>query len=539
MNNKEVLGILVVDDDEIVRRLLLDTLSENGYSVETATNAKDALEKLNQKFFNAILTDIKMPDMDGLELLKTVKTTHPDIPVIVMTGYGSMESAIASIKAGAYDYIAKPIDLNELTIAIERGLEKHKLEAQTKQLLEKNKLLEGLVVRDSLTGLYNHKHLHEMLRIEFGRARRYHDPLSCMMIDIDHFKVVNDTHGHQFGDFVLTSLAKIFPSIIRDVDIVARYGGEEFFVIMPKTSIEGARALGEKIREAVHAHNFYYEGRSAIITISAGISSVTDRDVNSKDDLVQHADNALYEAKNRGRNRVCRWDEVKLPVLEGTEGTVEEIDREDDFRQKFFQIAKDTKHSFLEVVKNFVKLVETKDNTVNHSIKVSKYAVALAKKLGIPDEEIEVIENAGLLHDIGKVGVPQNILLKKEKLTEAEYNLIKKHCTVGTSIVSKAPFFEREAPLILYHQERYDGAGYPSGLKGSGIPYGARILAITDAYDAMTTDRTYRGKYSKEAAATELKRLSGVQFDPDMTEAFLKLANNEGLPLGEELLTER
>ncbi len=537
MNNKEVVGILVVEDDEIVRRLLLDTLSENGYSIETATNAKDALEKLNQKSFNAILTDIKMPDIDALELLRAVKTTHPDIPVIVMTDYGSKESAIASIRAGAYDYITKPIDLDKLMIAIEHSLEKHKLEDQTKQLIEKNERLESLVVRDSLTGLYNHKHLHEMLKIEFRRARRYHDPLSCMMIDIDHFKVVNDTYGHQFGDFVLTSLAKIFLSIIRDVDVVARYGGEEFFIILPKTSIEGAHALGEKIREAVHAHNFYYEGRSAIITISTGISNVSDRDVHGKDTLIQHADNALYEAKNSGRNRVCRWDEVKLPVLEGV---AEALDREDDLCQKFRQIAIDTKYTFLETVKNFVKLVEAKDDyEVNHSTKVSRYAVALAKELRVPDEEIEVIKNAALLHDIGKVGVPQNILLKKERLTEAEYNLIKKHCTIGTRIVSKAPFFEREAPLILYHHERYDGTGYPSGLKGIGVPDGARILAIADAYDAMTTDRSYRRKYPKEAVINELKKLSGVQFDPDMIEAFLKLANNEGLPSGEELLTER
>lgn len=530
-NNKEAVEILVVDDDEIVRRLLLDTLGKNGYSVETVTNAKEALEKLNRESFNIILTDIKMPDMDGLELLRAIKTTQPDILVIIMTGYGSMASAIASIKAGAYDYITKPINLDELTLAIERSLERHKLEVQTKRLLERNKRLESLVVRDSLTSLYNHKHLHEMLRIEFERARRYHDLLSCMMIDIDHFKVVNDTHGHQFGDFVLTSLARMLQSMIRDVDIVARYGGEEFFVILPNTRLEGAHALGEKIREAVHAHNFHYEGRAAIITISAGISSVSDRDVHSKDDLIQHADNALYEAKSRGRNRVCCWDKVKLPVLEGI---AEDVDKEDDFCQKFFQIAKDTKLSFLEAVKNFVKEVEAKDDyEVNHSTKVSKYAVALAKKLGVPDEEIEVIKNAALLHDIGKVGIPQNILVKKEKLTEAEYNLIKKHCTIGTSIISKAPFFEREAPLILYHQERYDGTGYPSGLKGLGIPHGARILTIADAYDAMTTDRTYRGKYSREAAVNELKRLSGVQFDPEMIEAFLKLAKNGGLPLGE------
>ncbi|HLG30396.1 MAG TPA: diguanylate cyclase [Candidatus Brocadiales bacterium] len=537
MNNKEVVGILVVDDDEIARRLLLDTLSENGYSVETATNVKDALEKLNQKSFNAILTDIKMPDIDALELLRTVKTTHPDIPVIVMTGYGSRESAIALIKTGAYDYITKPIDLDELMIAIERSLEKHKLEAQTKQLIEKNGRLESLVVRDSLTGLYNHKHLHDMLRIEFGRARRYHEPLSCMMIDIDHFKVVNDTHGHQFGDFVLTSLAKLFHSIIRDVDVVARYGGEEFFIILPKTNLEGAHALGEKIRETVHAHNLYCNGRSAIISISIGISSISDRDVYSKDDLIKHADNALYEAKKRGRNRVCRWDEVKLPVLEGV---AEELDREDDLCQKFRQIAINTKYTFLEAVKGFVKLVEAKDEyEINHSTKVSKYAIALAKELRVPDEEIEVIKNAALLHDIGKVGVPQNILLKKERLTEAEYNLIKKHCTIGTRIVSKAPFFEREAPLVLYHQERYDGTGYPSGLKGIVIPDGARILAIADAYDAMTTDRAYRRKYSKEAVINELKKLSGVQFDPDKIEPFLKLVKSGGLHSVEELLMER
>ncbi|HHT9124573.1 MAG TPA: diguanylate cyclase [Candidatus Brocadiia bacterium] len=523
-HNKEAAKVLVIEDDEIMRRLLLDTLHQNGYSIETVANAKDALEKLNQESFNVVLTDIKMPDdTSALELLKVIKAAHPDTPVIVMTGFGCTESAVASIKAGAYDYITKPIDLDELMVVIERGLEKHELGFQTKQLLEKNKRLESLVVRDSLTGLYNHKHLHEMLKIEFGRARRYHDPLSCMMIDIDHFKVVNDTYGHQFGDFVLTSLAKVFQGMIRDVDIVARYGGEEFFFILPKTSLEGARALGEKIREAIHCHNFCNTVYSAIITVSSGISSVSDRDINSKDDLIQHADKALYEAKSRGRNRVCCWDEVRLPVWEVT---VEEIDRINDFRHKFFQIAKDAKYAFLEAVKNLVKLVEAKDCTVNHSTKVSLYGVALAKKLRIPDEEIECIENAALLHDIGKIGVPQNILLKKGKLTEGEYNLIKKHCTVGTSIVSKAPFFEREVPLILYHQERYDGTGYPNGLKGLGIPLGARILAIADAYDAMTTDRTYRKKYSKEDAINELKKLCGVQFDPEMIEPFLKLVKN-------------
>ncbi|MGR3311146.1 MAG: GGDEF/HDGYP domain-containing response regulator [Candidatus Brocadiales bacterium] len=525
-SEKDVFRVLVVDDDENVRRLLVDTISKNGYSVKTATNAKEALEKLNREAFNIILTDIKMPDMNGMELLRTIIATQPAIPVIVMTDCESMEPAIAFIKVGAYDYITKPIDLDELMITIGRSLEKHTLEVQTKQLLEKNKLLESLVVCDSLTGLYNHKHLHEMLKIEFGRARRYNEFLSCMMIDIDHFKLVNDTHGHRFGDFVLTSLAKIFQSMIRDVDIVARYGGEEFFVILPKTSLEGARGLGEKIRKAIYSHKFLHDGHTAIITVSVGISSISDMDVNSKDDLIQHADIALYDAKNKGRNRVCCWSEVEAPIIESVAVNVERID---DFCQEFFRIAKDAKYSFLETIKNFVKQVEALDDyEINHSTKVSQYAIALAKELNVPDEEIEVIKNAALLHDIGKIGIPQNILLKKEKLTEAEYNLVKKHCSLGTNIVSKTPFFGREAPLILHHHERYDGTGYPDGLKGTGIPLGARILNITDTYDAMTSDRAYRGKYSTKYIINEFKRLRALQFDPDMIKPFLKLVKNGG-----------
>jgi diguanylate cyclase (GGDEF)-like protein/putative nucleotidyltransferase with HDIG domain len=523
--DKEVVGILAIDDDETVLRALVDDIGKNGYSVETATNVKEALDKLRRESFNIILTDIKMPDMDGLELLRTIKKTRPDVPVITMTSHGGTESVMASLKAGAYDYIKKPINSDELMIAIERGLEKHKLRVQTKRLLEKNKLLEGLVVRDGLTGLYNHKYLQEMLKIEFERARRYYDPLSCIMIDIDHFKVINDTYGHKFGDFVLASLSEIFQCMNRDVDIVARYGGEEFFFILPKTSLEGARTLAERIRETVHSHNFFYAEHSAIITISSGISSIADRDVHSKDDLVQHADKALYGAKSQGRNRVCCWDDVKLPPLEYNASEVAMVD---DFSQKFLLIARDTKHSFLTAAKNFIKVVEAKDAyKVNHANKVSMYAVALAKELNVPDEEVEAIENAALLHDIGKVGVPQSILLKKKKLTETEYDLLKKHCTIGTNIITNAPFFEKEAPIILHHHERYDGTGYPNDLKGREIPYGARILTIADTYDAMTTDRAYREKYSKEDIVSEFKRLSGVQFDPEIVKPFLKLVKNE------------
>jgi diguanylate cyclase (GGDEF)-like protein len=285
-------NVLVVDDEEIICTLFAAMLGHYGcYHVVTTTDGRQVMDILRREPFDVMLLDMSMPAISGLEVLRQVTQAFEELPVIIVTGHGSIEIAVESMQAGAADFVTKPVPAAVLHLRIQKALE----HARTQRLAS----------TDSLTEVYNHRTFQERLTQEIARANRYSRPLSVLMIDVDHFKVYNDTHGHPQGDIVLQDLARLLRETSRTSDTVARYGGEEFAIILPETDSVSAQKIGQRLREQVEHYAFPGKERmpGGALTISVGVA--THVSSGSKDALLQAADMALYTAKREGRNRVC------------------------------------------------------------------------------------------------------------------------------------------------------------------------------------------------------------------------------------------
>jgi diguanylate cyclase (GGDEF)-like protein/PAS domain S-box-containing protein/putative nucleotidyltransferase with HDIG domain len=385
------------------------------------------------------------------------------------------------------------------------------------ELDKKNKELIELSITDGLTGLYNHRFIQERFEFEFKRVKRYGGNLSCMMIDIDHFKDFNDTYGHQCGDYVLRELSMLFRRHSREVDICGRYGGEEF-LILTNVSIEYTMQFATKLHTAIEKHLFSFDDKTFHITVSIGVADFRPG-MKDRHELIEHSDLALYQAKEDGRNLIRIWKE-KMGV---DESAIDHFSAQ-ELKKKFVLLSDQMRGTYMEYTNALVKAVDAKDPfTKEHSQNVSARAVDIAVALGIPEGDVEIIKYAGLLHDVGKIAVAQEILVKKEPLTREEFELLKKHPVIGVNILKDIRFLEKEIPIILHHHERWDGKGYPHGLKGREIPLGARIMAVADAFDAMMSGRGYKDKVSLSSVIEELKRGSGTQFAPEVVDAFVAL----------------
>jgi len=292
--------ILIIEDEEDILTLLSRLLESEGYSILKARNGREGLKQFEKHSPALILTDIRMPTMDGVEVLRKVKAKESDTEVIVLTGHSDEATAIDSLRLGAYDYFCKPLeDIEVLVTAVARVLEKRDLELRNRSLV---KQLEELSIKDPLTGLYNYRYLQKCLDEELERAQRYGHSFFILMIDADHFKDINDTHGHLFGDYVLKKLGELISAELRSTDRLFRYGGEEFLVIMNEISQEEVSKAICRQLATIRNHTFAFEGQTAKVTVSMG-GAFFPQDAESKMELIKAADQALYRAKDRGRDR--------------------------------------------------------------------------------------------------------------------------------------------------------------------------------------------------------------------------------------------
>ncbi len=298
-NGTSAKKLLAVDDDEDIRSLLTDLLEESGYKVDTASCGEEALRMIQVSTYDLVLTDLRMQGMQGLEVIKEVKKIDPGIDVIVMTGYASVDSAVESMKAGAADYITKPLNTDQIRLVIKKNMERRNFQ----RLASEREFYKILSSIDGLTELYNYRYFHQSLQIELEREKRYGHILSLIMLDIDNFKDYNDHYGHTVGDLVLKNLASIFKSATRGCDIICRYGGEEFAVILPETAKKEAAIVCERIRQAVEETKLVDgEGNSIEnITITIGLASFP-IDADNKNELIKQSDKALYQGKEAGKN---------------------------------------------------------------------------------------------------------------------------------------------------------------------------------------------------------------------------------------------
>ena len=381
---------------------------------------------------------------------------------------------------------------------------------------------------DELTGLPNRVAIAGTLFTEAERSVRYRRPLAVIFADIDRFKTINDTYGHAAGDTVLRGFAEALKGRLRATDVVGRYGGEEFMIVLPETSVDDAAALADKLRLDVAAMRHKVDDNQAVsVTASFGVTGgVGDR--LRVDTLVREADAAMYAAKALGRDQVYAYAEpdddttvVRSPISPAGRTKAVELGRH------AHGAAADALASIIAPLPHY---------RGRPSALIATIVSALARSLELPDHEVDKIRVAALLHDVGKVGIPQDILEKPSSLTPAEWRSVVQHPRIGQVILEQATTLRDAVPIILHHHERYGGEGYPYGLRGNEIPLGARIVAIADAYDAMIQDRPYKGKISHSAAVEELKRHAGTQFDPELVEIFCDIYGTHA-PLADEAAT--
>ncbi|MCX5895381.1 MAG: diguanylate cyclase [Proteobacteria bacterium] len=299
---KELIKILLVDDEEDARATLSELLELNQFTVTAINSAENALKILQNSSFDMVISDLFMPGMDGIDLTKSVNQMRLDVPVIVMTGFATIESAVESMKAGASDFVTKPFNIDQIKIVINRTLETKRLQ----KLATEREYYENLSNIDELTALNNYRYFQHILQVEVDREKRYKRPLSLMMIDIDDFKVCNDTYGHLAGDMVLREIAGLIKKTTRGCDFAVRYGGEEFAVILPETPKQEALVVAQRIRTSIEEYAFEIgNGKGSLrLTVTLGLSSIPE-DAQDGRELIEKADQELYRGKVQGKNCIC------------------------------------------------------------------------------------------------------------------------------------------------------------------------------------------------------------------------------------------
>jgi diguanylate cyclase (GGDEF)-like protein/PAS domain S-box-containing protein/putative nucleotidyltransferase with HDIG domain len=387
-------------------------------------------------------------------------------------------------------------------------------------LRQANSRLEELATTDELTGLWNRRRFAQMLKTEIDRARRRDAPLALVMFDIDQFKSVNDTYGHSFGDLVLREVAKTLQVSARSTDIVARYAGDEFMFLMPDTTIEAAVSAAERIRRRLDARRLSDGRRAVRVTISAGIGALEPGGPEAADGLVRQADGALYAAKHAGRDCVRTWAQIGRDPPAGPAVDAQAVEQ---LRRRVAALSRRSRELFVRGIRGLVHAQETRDPYSKfHSENVAHYAACIARAMGMDAQHVATICRAALVHDIGKIGVPDGILWKPGSLTSDERHLMQQHVTAGVRILDQMRFLEREIPIVRHHHERFDGHGYPDSVSGEAIPLGARILAVADTLDALTADRPYRTARPVHEALQTIVEEAGRQFDPTVVDALLE-----------------
>ncbi len=517
---KKDIKILIVDDDDNMRENLIDILGEEGYKNTGVESIELARQQLREEFYNLVLLDIKFPDGSGLELLKGRKSRNTDLMIVVCTGFASVESAINAMNRGAFAYLQKPLNMDEVKITIKKALKMQSIAWENKNLIKK---LKERSLKDPLTNLHNYRYLRERLAWEFKRAHRYILPLSILMVDIDYFKSINDVYGHQYGDVILKELAGYLLSYARANDMVVRYGGEEFLVLLPDTGKSGALQFGKRLLAAIQEHIFDAEGKRIKLKISMGIASFPEDGFNTESGLLDSSDQALRNAKEMGGNRLSLSQGISQQDMEkiAAKGGKENVDM---LKEKLAKMENRVNQNLLESIYAFARTINAKDCYFGEETEnIVTIVVGIGKELKLSDREIENLRHAAILHDLGKIGISDDILRKKTKLDEREFAEIKKHPRIGAEIIESIQFLHEVIFIILYHHERYDGLGYSSGLRGEEIPLGARIVAVADVYKALITNRPYRKAFTREEALKMIREGSGTQFDPQVVEAFLKV----------------
>jgi len=465
--------VLIVDDDAGIRDTLSDLVRLLGYSTSTAENGLKAMELFDDGPYLCVFTDIMMPKMTGLELVKEVKARDVSTPVVVITGYASVEMAINAMKYGASDFISKPFKMKQIEFILK------KVEREKKLLQENKKFSEELT-------------LHRLIDHLSGQLEKSVEEISTLHAisdKITRLKGIKD---------IVNTMVDVTGEILDTADVCFYLldGATGKFIDLDSGSIaELNRGImeGNIVRNRVPGS---FDGQDLEILFPLMIE-----------------DRLFGALRVVSSNGIDSSKEAKLSYL--LQRIVE--------RMENVVLYEGLYENILSTLDSMAKILDARDpHTSRHSTRVTELSMRIGKALGLSDEDLDVLKVSASLHDIGKVGVPDKILLKKGKLTVEEMDIIKKHPDIGFDILSSIIPMKKDAEIIRHHHERYDGKGYPMGLKGEDIPFLSRIITLADAFDAMTSDRPYRKALPYSVALQEIKRCRGTQFDPGIVDVFIR-----------------
>ncbi len=481
--------ILVVDDEDMIRDLCHHVLTAEGYQVTTVSNGKEALEELGRTPADLMITDIKMPGIDGLDLFEQVKERNHDLVTIFITGHGTLDTAIESLMRGVDGFVLKPFTQEELLGAVDRAINRSRLKKENirlKALIPLFEISKLLVTELDLAHLF--KIITEVLVQEFAADR-----VSLMLMDESSGSLlIRASHGLS-SDIALKARRKLGDGV---AGLVLKY--------RKPLIISAGKHPDQEVMDAINLENMPFSSMSAPLIGKNKLFGV------------------LNVSKFAGPPFTTSDLQILLILSSQVVTAMENASLYEDLRENYFR-----------TVQALVAAVEAKDPYTRwHSTNVAKYAVAIARDLGLSPSQLEEIHIASILHDVGKIGISERIISKPERLSREEFDIMKDHPAHGIRILEPIGFSASITSAIYQHHERYDGKGYPQGLSGEQIVLPARILNVADTIDAMVSERPYRGTISNPDVLLELDRESGRQFDPRVAQSAKRLIEKGLLKLG-------
>jgi response regulator RpfG family c-di-GMP phosphodiesterase len=487
--------ILVVDDEKVIREILAEFLTLEGYVVRSVEDGEKALTELRMRPYDLVISDLKMPRVSGLQLLEKITEENINVLTVIMTGFGTVETAIEAMKKGAYDYILKPFKVEEVIHVVQRGLYRQQLQAENIRLREAltiYKVSEAIAISHDVDHI-----LDVILRAAIDEADA--DVATLHMRDAksgrydERVKKVNDSHGASLPSLLPTPEFALLLEQFSHAQPVVAHG------------LRAARFFGEAI-----SHEHLVSFVSVPLQVAGTVVGVLN-----------------VFSFTRGK----KFDEghrKMLSVLASRAATaIDNARLYDDLRRTNDDLRKanlSLEDNFQQTVAGFAQALEESDlYTRGHSERVAMYAEIIARGLRLADDEIRRVVQAGVMHDIGKIGIRYDMLNKPGKLTPEEVRVFRTHPEKGKRILEPVPCMHGLIDGCWCHHEWFDGRGYPRGLSGQSIPLVGRIVAIADAYDAMTSDRAYRRALPHNVAVGEIERCAGTQFDPELAELFVSI----------------
>jgi response regulator RpfG family c-di-GMP phosphodiesterase len=514
--------VLIVDDEKFIRDILADFLGMEGYIVRTAEDGAAALNELGNAHYDLIISDLKMPRMGGIELLESMPTVAPNALTVIMTGFGTVETAIDAMKRGAYDYILKPFKVEEVIRVVQRGLEKQRLAAENLRLREAVSLY---TVSEAIAASLS---LEEVLATIGDTAihELKGDLVSTWLDDGEggYFERQRLVQPRGLEGSSLPPAARMSsnpPGRISDPGRVSDLpaSGERAAASIPLADESGAPRIGTELGVlASQAFIDHYAAHSALL--EQGGKGARFFATPPTVPLV-----SLVSVPLRMKTRLLGWIAVasftkQKRFNEGHRKLLSIVGSRAAAAIENARLYEDLRATFQQTIQGLARAIDKMDRyTAGHSERVATYATYLAVRLGLPPDVVEIVRQSALMHDIGKIGCVMN-LNKPGKLTQDEYEMFKRHPAYGKDILDPIRFLHPLVPGVHLHHERWDGRGYPLGLKGNDVPLIARIIAVADTYDAMTSDRAYRRALPHEVAVGEIERCSGTQFDPEVSHSF-------------------